>query len=304
MTLLVFLLASPAAFPGAGAERGPHFFRAVSSTGTSLGIPAAFSIPVRADLPPGTSTPFRLEWIPALGGTDTWDTVALASASNDFAPCEVLLPVPQPADLLWSNSFASASWTQEWNVLSDKDWGWAQLARGEESGGRFETFLRATYPSNSCSPASTTDYGTPEGGGQFLATAGLPPANTLHLRYYVRFHTNFAFVKGGKLPGLFGGTNPFRGGAIPDCTSGPKVCRIPAAACTRRAAPSSEAKRETPMLKAAKLENSDRLRRVHDLLQRGGEFSTMEIVQQAQVCAVNSIIAELRASTEEPVRCK
>ena len=218
--LLVFLLASPAAFPGAGAEPGPHFFRAVSSTGTSLGIPAAFSIPVRADLPPGTSTPFRLEWIPALGGTDTWDTVALASASNDFAPCEVLLPVPQPADLLWSNSFASASWTQEWNVLSDKDWGWAQLARGEESGGRFETFLRASYPSNSCSPASTTDYGTPEGGGQFLATAGLPPANTLHLRYYVRFHTNFAFVKGGKLPGLFGGTNHFSGGAIPDGTNG------------------------------------------------------------------------------------
>ncbi len=50
------------------------------------------------------------------------------------------------------------------------------------------------------------------------------------------------------------------------------------------------------MLRAAKLENSDRLRRVHDLLKRGGEFSTMEIVQQAQVCAVNSIIAELRAN--------
>lgn len=49
-------------------------------------------------------------------------------------------------------------------------------------------------------------------------------------------------------------------------------------------------------MKAAKLETSDRLQRVYELLKRGGEYSTMEIVQQARVCAVNSIIAELRAN--------
>ncbi|TQV63942.1 MAG: hypothetical protein FNT29_06075 [Halothiobacillaceae bacterium] len=49
-------------------------------------------------------------------------------------------------------------------------------------------------------------------------------------------------------------------------------------------------------MKAAKLETSDRLKRVHDLLKRGGEYSTMQIVQQAQVCAVNSIAAELRVN--------
>jgi hypothetical protein len=42
----------------------------------------------------------------------------------------------------------------------------------------------------------------------------------LHLRYYVRFHAAFDFVKGGKLPGLFGGTDHFSGGAIPDGTNG------------------------------------------------------------------------------------
>jgi len=47
-------------------------------------------------------------------------------------------------------------------------------------------------------------------------------------------------------------------------------------------------------MKAAKLENSDRLQRVDRLLNTGLEFSTREIAQFAHVCAVNSIIGELR----------
>lgn len=205
---------------GALAEPEPHFFRAVAANPTTLGFPEATAIPVQADLPAGTSAPFRLEWNPDLAGADSWAVVALASASNAFASFDYILPVARPAHVRWSNSFAAATWTQAWQVLPDKDWGWTNLARIAEPGGRFETCLRATYPSNSCSPTSTTDYGTPAGGGQFLATAGLPPTNALHLRYYVRFHADFPFVKGGKLPGLFGGTNAFSGGAVPDGTNG------------------------------------------------------------------------------------
>ena len=47
---------------------------------------------------------------------------------------------------------------------------------------------------------------------------------------------------------------------------------------------------------AANLERSARLRRVHDLLADGGEHSTLEIVLLARVCAVNSIVAELRTN--------
>ena len=47
-------------------------------------------------------------------------------------------------------------------------------------------------------------------------------------------------------------------------------------------------------MKAASLEKSDRLNRVRDLLLQGGEFSTLDIIKQVNVCAVNSIIAELR----------
>lgn len=45
---------------------------------------------------------------------------------------------------------------------------------------------------------------------------------------------------------------------------------------------------------SAKIDRSRRLQRVDALLADGNEYSTMQIVHTAQVCAVNSIIAELR----------
>lgn len=47
-------------------------------------------------------------------------------------------------------------------------------------------------------------------------------------------------------------------------------------------------------MNAAKLDKSDRLQRVLKLLKKGGEFSTLDIVTMAHVCAVNSVVAELR----------
>jgi len=47
-------------------------------------------------------------------------------------------------------------------------------------------------------------------------------------------------------------------------------------------------------MKAANLSKSDRLQRVFKLLSKGGEYTTLEIIQKAGVCAVNSIISELR----------
>ena len=45
---------------------------------------------------------------------------------------------------------------------------------------------------------------------------------------------------------------------------------------------------------AASLERSPRLQRALDLLLDGRERSTLEIIAGAKVCAVNSVIAELR----------
>lgn len=47
---------------------------------------------------------------------------------------------------------------------------------------------------------------------------------------------------------------------------------------------------------SASIERSKRLQRVDDLLADGKEYSTMDIVHNASVCAVNSIVSELRAN--------
>lgn len=47
---------------------------------------------------------------------------------------------------------------------------------------------------------------------------------------------------------------------------------------------------------AARLEQSERLQRVADLLADGRRYTTLDIVMAAGVCAVNSCVAELRAN--------
>jgi hypothetical protein len=74
--------------------------------------------------------------------------------------------------------------------------------------------LRAFYPAGSASRG--TDG--PDGGMQ--ARMRLPgPADVVDLTYQVRFPEGFDFVKGGKLPGLYGGAGN-AGGDIPDGSDG------------------------------------------------------------------------------------
>ena len=49
-------------------------------------------------------------------------------------------------------------------------------------------------------------------------------------------------------------------------------------------------------MNAADIDKSERLQKVANLLGRGGEYTTLDIIQKAGVCAVNSIISELRAN--------
>ena len=55
------------------------------------------------------------------------------------------------------------------------------------------------------------------------------------------------------------------------------------------------------MIHAARIEHSERLRRVLALLADGAWHSTLDVVLGANVCAVNSCIAELRANGYEVV---
>jgi hypothetical protein len=58
------------------------------------------------------------------------------------------------------------------------------------------------------------------------------------------------------------------------------------------------------MIHAASLETSARLQRVYSLLRKGAEFTTRQIQQGADVCAVNTAIDELRDPINGiPVKC-
>lgn len=50
-------------------------------------------------------------------------------------------------------------------------------------------------------------------------------------------------------------------------------------------------------MKFANMNTSDRLQRVAKYLADGKEHTTMDIIQNCRVCAVNSIIAELRSNS-------
>ncbi len=56
-------------------------------------------------------------------------------------------------------------------------------------------------------------------------------------------------------------------------------------------------------MNSANLEKSERLQRTLAVLKDGKPHSTMDIIAQAQVCAVNSIAAELRENGY-PVLCE
>jgi hypothetical protein len=65
--------------------------------------------------------------------------------------------------------------------------------------------LEVDYPAGSASNRAAALDDSALGGAQVYLDLRDGPVDALHLRYCVRFPVGFDFVKGGKLPGLFGG---------------------------------------------------------------------------------------------------
>jgi hypothetical protein len=65
--------------------------------------------------------------------------------------------------------------------------------------------LSVLYPAGSASNRAAATDDAALGGAQLYLDLARGPVDALHLRYCVRFPVGFDFVKGGKLPGLFGG---------------------------------------------------------------------------------------------------
>jgi hypothetical protein len=112
--------------------------------------------------------------------------------------------IPPPTVYAWQGSL-NRTWQKDWQVLRQGKWGMENITLIPDRTGRFKTVMRVRYPAGSASPA-VTRLGAPSGGAQFLASLGQLPQEKMRLRYFLRFSPNFNFVKGGKLPGLYGGT--------------------------------------------------------------------------------------------------
>ncbi|MGA8207280.1 MAG: polysaccharide lyase [Candidatus Dormiibacterota bacterium] len=68
--------------------------------------------------------------------------------------------------------------------------------------------LTVIYPAGSTAPS----MGPPYGGAQICEPFSSGPRTSATLTYRVRFPNSFQFVRGGKLPGFYGGVEPFSGG--------------------------------------------------------------------------------------------
>lgn len=94
-----------------------------------------------------------------------------------------------------------------------------RLALIKETGTPGGAGLRVTYPAGSASQNSHRVYGSPSGGAQVYLPLRAGSVSALWLSYFVRFQPGFDFVKGGKLPGMYGGSQT-SGGRIPNGTDG------------------------------------------------------------------------------------
>jgi hypothetical protein len=118
--------------------------------------------------------------------------------------------------VLWSDGFESDEWMENWNIKNEKKWGFPNHKILKENNGN-NSFLRIYFPEESYSPNGYHKNEAPLGGMQFVSDIG--KFDSIHLRYRIRFKEGFDFVKGGKLPGLSGGTAN-TGGKIPDGKDG------------------------------------------------------------------------------------
>jgi hypothetical protein len=103
--------------------------------------------------------------------------------------------------------------------VDDGAFGWDQtiVDSGEGPGGG--PALRVEYPAHSASRQLAKKGQTAEGGAQAYLVWEAGDCDEAWLAYDVRFPSGFQFVKGGKLPGFFGGTVT-SGQHIPDGTNG------------------------------------------------------------------------------------
>ncbi len=134
-------------------------------------------------------------------------------ASGPFGDTYDLDPkLKSRGDVLFSSGFETDPWTSVWGIA----WGPEPRENGKL------VFDRDCLAGRCLQVHYLKNVVGPEGGLQYLVDFSrfpIDPQEDLHLRYYVRFDPDFDFMKGGKLPGLAGGTHN-TGGHKPNGSDG------------------------------------------------------------------------------------
>lgn len=156
-------------------------------------------------------------WFPGLAIFGFWLAPTHADVGNiqsahTLPPCSERYPLAvhlQPSGWLKSGKQSVRS-----DYASTRDWGTEDnvLILSPLSSGLTESALRVLYPRNSSSPSDSERDEIPRGGlGFYTEQQHLQETDRACLHYQLRFEANFDFVKGGKLPGLYGGEAPSGG---------------------------------------------------------------------------------------------
>jgi hypothetical protein len=116
-----------------------------------------------------------------------------------------ITPCSQRGALIWALSFPQTSMSAWLHSLpAYRIWGTENMAVRHKGS---TPVLEVTYPKGSIDPAATT---APVGGAGFVYPSPAPLFGGC-LAYDVEFEPGLDFVKGGKLPGLYGGDAPSGG---------------------------------------------------------------------------------------------
>ena len=102
---------------------------------------------------------------------------------------------------------------------SGGDFGAERMSFHKAQGTPFSNYVEVAFPAGSASQTAVRSDDANAGGAQSYWTLTGGPLQDAYLRYWVWFPAGFDFVKGGKLPGLYGGRMT-SGGNIPDGSDG------------------------------------------------------------------------------------
>lgn len=134
-----------------------------------------------------------------------------------LSPATMPSPLPPPAlcpaglQPIWHGDFDRPDWLATWDSGARFLYGEANASLQTDSVAGH--VLRVRYPAGSSS-ASYARLGHPLGGLEFKVRLPDTGARAVYLSYRLRFAPNFPWAKGGKLPGICGGSCPSGGAPV------------------------------------------------------------------------------------------